>query len=70
GLRINFNDFQVHYVLGIALLEQGNSQAAEQHFRWCLARQPNHGGANRGLLEATKVRVGRAPISNSTNSSF
>ncbi|MCH8841239.1 MAG: tetratricopeptide repeat protein [Planctomycetes bacterium] len=70
GLRIDSNDFPVRYVLAIALMEQGNSQAAEQHFRWCVARQPNHAGANRGLLEATKVRVGRAPISNSTNSSF
>ncbi|MCH7751182.1 MAG: O-antigen ligase family protein [Planctomycetes bacterium] len=70
GLRIDSNDFHVRYVLGIALMEQGNSQAAEQHFRWCIARQPNHAGVNRGLLEATKIRVGRARLSNSTNSSF
>ncbi len=70
GLRIDSNDFHVRYVLGIALMDQGDSQAAEQHFRWCIARQPNHAGANRGLLEATKVRVGRATISSSKNSSF
>ena len=70
GLRTDPSDYHIHYDLGIALMEQGNSQAAERQFRWCIARRSDHSGARNYLLEATKARIGRAPLSTSKNSSL
>lgn len=69
ALKANPNDFQVRYNLGTALMQCGYSQEAEQQFNWCITRQPNHPGAQKKFLEATKVRVGRVTGPDSFSSS-
>ena len=70
GLEANRSDFQLRMLLGIALLEQGDSRQAEEQFRWCVGRRPNHAVAQKRLVQAAQLRVGRSVTSDRTSPSL
>ncbi len=62
GNVVHPNHFHIRHHLALALMDLHQAEAAEPHLRWCLSRRPDYGELRDALKLATRIRLGREPV--------
>ncbi|MCB1567656.1 MAG: hypothetical protein KDI69_02405, partial [Xanthomonadales bacterium] len=58
AVQLGLDQPELHYLIGLNLLYQGELDEAGRHFEACLARAPLHAACHRQLARLTKARAG------------